>query len=324
MAATEKLPPIESPFRAAHQLCAKLDTSPHEAAHQPSMQYLPGYPGILLQARHELLDFLEKEHCSPDLDRIAGRLWWMSKQDNTNISPLHRQLIKRRRIVVTEDPKLHLVWINDRIFVKPLPRYLTSYIFWRNYLGKDANIIAKNRYDHVRKTVLGYLRTYFYLVRSESDFHIAQDPSLHLIPTGVTWEQFYNFTIDLTTIRNSDVSERYTYGEIRLTRLNFYAPFLLEKSYFQRIDYQYGEYFAHFYGPILFVIGIVSIILSGLQIAVTVQQADPMQNGRRLLVIALGFSIIMILCFCSIPVFLFSLFIYKIMKEWRYALQHRL
>ncbi|ERF76577.1 hypothetical protein EPUS_05850 [Endocarpon pusillum Z07020] len=290
MAASEAHPLMEPPFPATHQLNAELDTPPHGSAHGVSTPYLPGYPRISLQNRCGALDFLEKEYCSADLDRMAGRLWWMSKQDSANISPFHRQLVKRRSIIVTEDPKLHLVWIYDRIFVKPLPRYLTSYAFWRDYLGNDADVTARSRYIHIRKAALGYLRTYFYLVRSESDFYIAQDPSLHLVPIGITWEQFCNFTTDLAKIPDRDVSRRYAYGEIRLTRLNFYAPLLLRKSHFQRVEYQYREYFARFYGPVLFIIGITSIVLSGLQVAVAVEEADPLLNGRVLLVVALWYK----------------------------------
>lgn len=83
-------------------------------------------------------DLLAREFCSDDLDRVANRLWWMSKQDNGNISPLHRQLVKRRTIVVTEDPKLHLVWIYDRIFIKPLPRHIGSYTFWQDHLCAEV------------------------------------------------------------------------------------------------------------------------------------------------------------------------------------------
>ena len=102
------------------------------------------------------------------------------------------------------------------------------------------------------------------------------------------WVQFCNFTTDLVKISNRDVSERYAYGEIRLTRLNFYAPLLLGKSHFQRVNYQYREYFAYFYAPILFVIGITSVFLGGLQVAVAVavQGPDPVRNGPVLLVVA--------------------------------------
>lgn len=308
---------MEAPFPAAHQLCAELDLGP------PGSLKVPGYPRESLQDRSRLLRFLEAEYCSADLDGVASRLWWMSKQDSTNISPLHRQIVKRRTIVVTEDPKLHLVWMHDRIFIKPLPRYLTSYAFWRDYLGDSTSEATRENISHVRKAALGHLRTYFYLVRSESDFHIAKDPDLHLIPPGITWEEFCNFSADLVQISEQDVSQRYAYGEIRLTRLNFYAPFLLRKSHFQRMDYQYSEYFAHFYGPILFIVGIVSVVLSGLQVIVNVQDPNSLKGGRVLSNIAFWFSIAMILYAFSVIVVLFSLFIYKIVKEWKYAITDR-
>ncbi|KAH6989836.1 hypothetical protein EDB80DRAFT_162024 [Ilyonectria destructans] len=165
----------------------------------------------------------------------------MSKQDSGNISPLHRQLVKRRTIVVTEDPKLHLAWIHDRIFIKPLPRYITSYAFWRDYLCTET---GSGGLEHIRQAALGYLRTYYHLVQHESDLRIAQDPSLCLVPPDITWEQFCDFTSSLADIADRDVSLRYAYGEIRLTRLNLYAPLLLGKSHFQRVEHQYGTYFA--------------------------------------------------------------------------------
>ncbi|KAL4755716.1 uncharacterized protein BDW70DRAFT_146029 [Aspergillus foveolatus] len=192
----------QPPFPVRDQLSADLD------AGLLTRQYLPGYPLIQLQDQHGLLNFLEREYCSTDLDQMADKLWWMSKQDCGNISPLHRQYVKGRTIIVTEDPKLHLIWIHNRIFVKPLPRYITSYAFWRGYLQGDVKSPARDHYRRVRQAALGFLRTYLYLVRSESDFYIAQEPSLHLIAKDITWEQFCNFATHLTKISNKDVSGR--------------------------------------------------------------------------------------------------------------------
>ncbi|KAF3768499.1 hypothetical protein M406DRAFT_249165, partial [Cryphonectria parasitica EP155] len=100
-----------------------------------------------------------------------------------SISPLYCQLVKRRIVVVTEDPKLHLVWIYDCIFVKLLLRYLGSHRFWQDYLCGDGG-----RTSRICRAALGYLRTYCYFVRYESDFRIAQDPSLCLILADVSWE----------------------------------------------------------------------------------------------------------------------------------------
>jgi hypothetical protein len=320
------IPPFEPPFPVGSQLCAELDYGPALPlpGHEVESPYLPGYPLVSLHDRRGMLEFLEEEYCSADLDRMAGKLWWMSKQDSANISPLHRQFVKQRRIVATEDPKLHLVWIHDRIFVKPLPRYLASWAFWRDQLGTEADDMTRARSQRVRAAALGFLRTYVHLVKSEYDFCIAQDPALRLIPAGITWGQFCRFTSHLATVSDRDVSGRYAYGEIRLTRLNFYAPFLLGKANFQRVEYQSSAYFAHFYGPILFLIGMMSIVLNGLQIAVGVEQAKPMWKGEMLLGVALWFSIAMILCFCCVGCFLLSLFLYKVAKEWTYATRDRL
>jgi hypothetical protein len=93
-----------------------------------------------------------------------------------------------------------------------------------------------------------------------------QAPSLRLIPPGITWEQFCDFTSGLENVQDSNVSERYAYGEIRLSRLNLYAPFLLGKSHFHRVEYQYAAYFANYVASMLFCIGIASVVLSGLHV----------------------------------------------------------
>ncbi|WYZ43701.1 hypothetical protein EsH8_VII_000137 [Colletotrichum jinshuiense] len=296
------------PFALAHQLTK--DTG-------GPARHVPGHPRIHLGDRSKVWDFLEREFCSDDLDRVADKLWWMSKQDSRNISPLHRQLVKRRTIVVTEDPKLHLVWIYDRMFIKPLPQYMASHWFWSEYLCGPA---GSEREARVRRAALGHLRTYYHLIRHESDFRIAQDPSLCLIPGGVTWEQFCDFTSGLADVADRDVSPRYAYGEIRLTRLNFYAPFLLGKSHFQRVEYQYGSYFARFYGPILFVLGVVSVVLSGLQVVVSVgdEGLGAYSPGS-----ALWVSVVIIVGSAGLLVSLGFLLVYKVAREWRFAIRDR-
>ncbi|PNP51515.1 hypothetical protein FNYG_15892 [Fusarium nygamai] len=296
------------PFVLEHQLTRELD--------EPA-RHVPGHPCVPLEDRSKVWDLLASEFCSDDLDRVANRLWWMSKQDSGNISPLHRQVVKRRTIVVTEDPKLHLAWIYDRIFIKPLPRYITSYAFWRDYLCTEA---GSGGLERIRRAALGYLRTYYHLVKHESDLRIAQDPSLCLVPPDITWEQFCDFTSSLGDIADRDVSLRYAYGEIRLTRLNLYAPLLLGKSHFQRVEHQYGTYFARFYGPTLFVIGIASVVLSGLQVVVSVGQ----DGGGGWTGAALWVSVTAIVTSCILLLTLGLLLVYKVANEWKFAIRDRL
>ncbi|KAH6973906.1 hypothetical protein EDB80DRAFT_833235 [Ilyonectria destructans] len=203
--------------------------------------------------------------------------------------------------------------IHDRIFIKPLPRYITSYAFWRDYLCIEA---GSGGLECIRRAALGYLRTYYHLVKYESDLCIAQDPSLYLVPPDITWEQFCDFTSSLGDIADRDVSLRYAYGEIRLMRLNLYAPLLLGKSHFQRVEHQYGMYFARFYGPILFVIGIMSVVLSGLQVVVSVGE----NGGGGWTEAALWVSVTAIVAFCILFFTLGLLLVYKVIKEWKFAI----
>lgn len=48
--------------------------------------------------------------------------------------PLHYQRAASREIVIVERIDMHLVWEPNKIYIKPLPRYLLSHKFWRENL----------------------------------------------------------------------------------------------------------------------------------------------------------------------------------------------
>jgi hypothetical protein len=103
----------------------------------------------------------------------------MATQSHASISALHAQRLKKRKIVVTENPRLHLVWVYDCVFIKSLPKYLLSYDFWQIYLlsdtspinGKTAEEIQKHQ--NICRAALSFLQTYFFLILHESDFDLA-------------------------------------------------------------------------------------------------------------------------------------------------------
>ncbi|OBT53673.1 hypothetical protein VE04_05560 [Pseudogymnoascus sp. 24MN13] len=183
--------------------------------------------------------------------------------------PTPSSRVKGREIIVTEEPRLHLVWFYDRIFIKPLPKYLLSYTVWETFFVNNEGPLVYQ--DEIRRASLGFLRTYRYLIQHESDFIIAKQEHLSLIPKDVQWEEFCEF-ISALEIEDSDVSNRYCYGELRLSRLNLYAPFLLGKSHYENLHGQYGDYFARMYGPILFVFAVVSTVLNSMQVALAAEQ----------------------------------------------------
>jgi hypothetical protein len=301
---------LPCPFRKADQLSSDLDGS---------QDCLPGHPRIKLSDQKSLFHFIRQEVWAADLETISAKLWWMSKQDCSNISPLHRQMVKKRKIIITEDPRLHLVWIDDRIFVKPLPQYLTCYSFWHKYLSNPS------QHDvYLRKAALGYLRTYVYLIQHESDLRIAQDAALCLVPKEVTWSQFCDFTANLNDITDNEVSGRYNYGEIRLTRLNYYAPILLGRTRYQRVDYQYRAYFARIQGPILCAFAFLSILLNCMQVNLAAATLEEKYTSIAMTEVCYWISIMIAVVICFLLLMLACLFIFKIIREWRFAIHNRL
>jgi hypothetical protein len=270
----------------------------------------------------KLGDFLESELCSADLEKMAPYLWMMSSQSSANIRPLHHQKLLGREIIITETPKLHLVWHYDRIFIKPLPKYLLSHLFWSTYLlTNDSSVLGSGRAERVRRAALGYIRTYRYLVKHESDFDIAQEKKL--IPSSVTWSQFCAFIHDFdNTIFDADVSGRYNYGELRLSRLHFYGKFILGRAKFEYLPTQYATYFSVFFGPLLFAFAATSLMLSAMQLEMTVQDTvglGPLFVGS----IYRWFSVIVVLGGLIVAIGLGGRAAWMYVDEWVYALRVR-
>jgi hypothetical protein len=307
------MPPFSERNQLLHNLLFKSGVSQNE--------FLPGQPCIPLNDLIRTTNFLQNELWAEDLEKMAPHLWIMTTFSSANINPLHRQRVKGREIVVTEDARLHLVWIHDRIFIKPIPPYLLSYTFWDTFLDpKPGSLSEKQR--KLCAAATGFLRTYRYLIRHESDFHIAQQDNLRLIPKDLDWESFCHFTSDLSHIEDSAVSMRYHFGELRLTRLNFYAPLLLRKFHFEQVHGQYGDYFARLYGPILFVFAIVSTILNSMQVALAADQMMIVHwvavwRGSR------WFSVLSLIGTLAIAVCFVILWLWIFVDEWVFTVRRK-
>ena len=310
------------PFAEEHQLYRESTTS--QLSGFPT---LPGYPRVPLQDAVRLRNFLHRELWAVDLEHMAPHLWIMSTQASSNVSPLHQQKVKGREIVVTEDPRLHLVWIYDRVFIKPLPKYLLSYTFWSDIMSSERSLLLgstreeQQMYSNIRMSALGFIRTYFYLIQHESDFDIARKEA-RLLPPDTTWTEFCAFSKDFVHISDDTVSERYHYGELRLTRLNLYAKFIIGKLHYERVHGQYGAFFARYYGPLLFIFGIFSIILSAMQVELGVETLTNAQwipfwyTSRWFVIVALA-------CMAFVVLGLVSLLVGMIVDEWVFALRKR-
>ncbi len=215
------------PFEKEHQLLDDLDKnlragSAASAATSSDDARLPGYPGRRLGDTQGLLQFLLWDLSTAELNSIAPWLWMITTYSGSNINPLHYQKVKGREIVICEFSRLHLTWKHSQIFIKPLPKYLLSHAFWESFLVSPSSPLNDSR-ETLVQAAKGFLRTYYYLVRYESDFHLAQ--SARLLPRDIGWEEFSNFIGKAQFILDSEVAPRYHDGASRLTRLNFYAKF---------------------------------------------------------------------------------------------------
>jgi hypothetical protein len=251
---------------------------------------------------------------------MAPRLWVMTTQSSANVSPLHKQKVKGREVVITEDPRLHLVWGRDRILMKPIPVYLLSYDFWTKFLLDDSStLLDSKKRDIIRRSALGYLRTYYYLVRHESDFFIGQN--LRLIPQEVTWPDFCGFISGFGKILDSEVSKRYWYGELRLARLNFYIQIFLWKSYFERVR-GYEAYFSRFYGVLIFAFAALTVVFSAMQVELVVEQTtgDQWLEFWRT---CRYFSVSSLVCVSSLTFWFIARALYMFLDEWQFAIRMR-
>jgi hypothetical protein len=122
----------------------------------------------------------------------------------------------------------------------------------------------------------GFMRTYSCLIKYEIDFRKAQDEELGLIPTNdgqnpITYERFAQFIAPFADLDDDKVSPRYHYGEMRLTRLNWFARFLLGRLTYHHIHAQWNEYLSRFLAPFLTVFVLLSTVLSAMQVGLAVQ-----------------------------------------------------
>ena len=259
-------PPL--PFSRVNQLNDQFDglESSDPSQHPTCQLRTPKQPDLDFADETSTTQFLERDLLCRELDTIANRLWTLSTPWSGNVNPLHKQKILGREICVTEEPRLHLLWIGNKIFIKPLPAYLLSAVFWQKILLEPG--VRKNR-AHVSASALGLLRSYSYLIGHESDLRIAQLNELRLIPANADWDQICRFLAEVSKISDKDVSGRYLYGELRLSRLNLYAPLLLEKLVYQRVNGPFVEYFARLFAPFIFVFAVLATALAAMQVVLT-------------------------------------------------------
>ncbi|KAI1266476.1 hypothetical protein F5Y18DRAFT_359162 [Xylariaceae sp. FL1019] len=209
-------------------------------------------------------DFLGDELLVKRLNAVQDWLWICGRPMPPR--PLHHQVVISRDITITENPELHLVWSNNRIFLKPLPSWIFDPDFWSQHLLPDINLSRCAR---------GFLFSYTALIAYQSDFDLAQEKGL--LPKNLSWIGWKVLCREF--LHNHDpamVNPRYWYGELRLGRLNLI--YRLRKGFVLR---GYSKVAAHTiyvdllrdnFAVLATVLGYVVIVLTSLQVGLGVDK----------------------------------------------------
>jgi hypothetical protein len=132
-----------------------------------------------------------------------------------NARSLHRQLTLGRTIRVIEQADLHLLYYSDIIFIKPLPAYILQKQVWDDFLCKDSEL---------HESACGLLLSYVWLIRSPSDFQVAKQPEISLLPEDLEWIEWKRIVHRSLAYINTDtleqVNKRFHFGELKLRRIN--------------------------------------------------------------------------------------------------------
>ncbi|GIJ91396.1 hypothetical protein Asppvi_010361 [Aspergillus pseudoviridinutans] len=235
----------------------------------------------LVSPSNNVVGCVEKELDLQRLVKVVDWLWIVGRPMPPR--PLHHQLLLGREIFITERMDMHLVWTRNRIFLKPIPRFLLEPSFWTTYLShsKDCECLHSGEHAHspgsaqqctrqkLWRSALGFLFSYAALVTHESDFYIAKDK--HLLPPDeeFSWQGWRTLVEQLRTDSiYHRINPRFIYGELRLSRLNkiyrlSQRPFL--RSYMSHW-HQYGTFFQENFQWLASGIVYIAIILSPMQV----------------------------------------------------------
>ena len=235
-----------------------------------------------------------------DLNNIHSHLWIAGSPGN--ISPLHHQRVLLRKTIPSEQARLHLVWFDRNIYVKPLP----------------DSLLDINRYPDTSSdpsgSIRGFLRSYCSLICDPIDLVLAKKS--HLISEDVTWEQWVAF-YDAIILKTKDnhISRRYQYGELRLNRLDIIYRLTGRGLTYFTVHRNYKTYFTQYFSLFVTVFAFAAVILAAMQVLVAIKDIP-----EAVVVTSYRFAVAVLVGVCScfgyvVSVFLF-MFSYNFCLAW--------
>ena len=280
----DEVPFPESAALRTDPLPIMLDCDPENlhwgySTHSGSLKTHQQSPQQLLTqlSPYKVSTFLMAELSTPLLDSLYPKLWLVARKEASHIDPLHHQYVKGRQVIMSEDPKMHLIWTSDKVFIKPVPHCLFSYYFWLSFLSPGAwtekphGLSESQGHANFNRTLaLGFLRSYSHLIRHRSDFAIAKER--HLIPADIDWPSWQCFIAHFHHVPNTEVAQRYHYGQMRYSRLNYLVRLTLPRArstfwFYEPLHWSTAPYLRGITTSVGFVLLTISLVLSSMQVS---------------------------------------------------------
>ena len=246
--------------------------------------------------------------------------------------PLHAQLSMNRSIMLTEQFDMHLLWQDQRIFLKPLPRYLLRPSFWQRHLVCSSTCScrvregAKSSSDcattHLRSVAAGFLLSWVSLIQYESDLRIAQ--AAYLVPSDLSWAFWHSLVLQLICFQDHPgLHYRWLYGELRMHRINLIYRLVPGGSLMRGYRSSFREYRAYFqyaFAYFVGIFGILSITLNAFQVGLS---TDRFSSDMSFQNVSGGFAIFAIIGIIAALVLLFASLVANLLFNLHATLRFR-
>jgi hypothetical protein len=305
-------PPDSPPFSVR---LLEADDDNGNASPPETKQLLSAFPASyrteadhLVSPSNNVMGCVEKELELQRLDKVVGWLWIVGRPIPPR--PLHHQLLLGREIFITERMDMHLVWTRDRIFLKPIPRFLLEPCFWTNYLShsKDCECLHSGEYTYSSGSTQQCARQKLW--RSALGFLFS-------------WQGWRTLVEQLRTESiYQRINPRFIYGELRLSRLNkiyrlSQRPFL--RGYMSHW-HQYGTFFQENFRWLASATVYIAIVLSAMQVGLATKAvADNVAFHSA----SYGFAVLSILAPLAAAGFITLVFCYMFVNNLIVAIAYK-
>ncbi|KAL3426989.1 hypothetical protein PVAG01_00498 [Phlyctema vagabunda] len=267
------------------------------------------------------------------LEIIREHLWAAGRPqaDSSRKSSLHRLKSTGLKFIIYEQADLHLLWGSGMIYVKPLPRCLLNFGFWQENLCATAAKSSSDQPEDIINGAIGLLFSYTWLIKWESDLHIAHEEGLISKEVDYnTWmaiRSSFLATFERDKLRLPWLAWRYDFAELRLDRVNLIWRLRPRTPYditslirgYQNPYRVYTSFFEQNFSIFIVIFVYITVVLSAMQVGLSTTELAEDSSFQQA---CLGFAVFCILLPVVVLVAAILLLIVLILFNWWITRRH--